>query len=190
MKPMGRPKTSQMKEKILTSVENLITSKGVNDFSLQDVADEMNISKGTLYYHYKAKDQIIVDIIKKHISELDKDYQDWLDRHKNDVITKERFLDVIFYKGVKLFNRAKLHIYIINECIRGNPILKEKYNDLWKNWQNKLKEGISQVFPDVQDKEAFSYMLMLIIDGLTIREVLEDETDLDTRLIKLLEGVK
>ncbi|MFA6624539.1 MAG: TetR/AcrR family transcriptional regulator [Bacilli bacterium] len=186
---MARPKNSQMKEKILVSVEKLITTKGVNDFSLQDVSDDMHISKGTLYYHYKSKDQIIVDIIKKHISELETDYEEWLNRHKEDKITKERFLDVVFYKGVKLFNRAKLHLYIINECLRDTGVLKEKYNSLWKSWQVMLNDGVKQVFPDVEDPEAFSYMLMLIIDGLTVREVLEDETDLDSRLVALLKKV-
>ena len=186
---MARPKNSQMKEKILVSVEKLITTKGVNDFSLQDVSDDMHISKGTLYYHYKSKDQIIVDIIKKHISELETDYEEWLNRHKEDKITKERFLDVVFYKGVKLFNRAKLHLYIINECLRDTGVLKEKYNSLWKSWQVMLNDGVKQVFPDVEDPEAFSYMLMLIIDGLTVREVLEDETDLDSRLVTLLKKV-
>ncbi len=186
---MARPKNSQMKEKILVSVEKLITTKGVNDFSLQDVSDDMHISKGTLYYHYKSKDQIIVDIIKKHISELETDYEEWLNRHKKDKITKERFLDVVFYKGVKLFNRAKLHLYIINECLRDTGVLKEKYNSLWKSWQVMLNDGVKQVFPDVEDPEAFSYMLMLIIDGLTVREVLEDETDLDSRLVALLKKV-
>ena len=162
----------------------------VNNFSLQDIADELEISKGTLYYHYKSKDDLILDVIEKHITELDKDYDDWLNRHKNDQITKERFLEVIFYKGVKLYNRSRMHIYIINECMRSNPNLKETYNSLWHKWQLKLKDGVSQVFTDVEDKEAFSYMLMLIIDGLTVREVLGTDENIDSRVINILKACK
>lgn len=184
---MGRPKTSLMKEKIISAVEDLISTRGVNSFSLQDIADELYISKGTLYYHYKTKDEILLAIMDRHIAELEDEYEDWLVRHKDDVISKERFLNVIFYKGVKLFNRAKIHIYIINECVRDNDELKKTYNNLWKTWQSKLQEGVAQVFKDEEDKEALSYMLMLIIDGLTVREVLEDNSDLDDRLVKLIE---
>jgi AcrR family transcriptional regulator len=177
-------------EKIIKAVECLIAEKGVNDFSLKDVAEAMHISKGTLYYHYRTKDELILDLMEKHIKELEGDYDAWLERHKNDLITKERFLDVIFYKGVKLFNKAKIHIYLINECMRGNPSLKEKYNGLWHEWQLKLQTGLSQVFPDVKDQKTFAYMLMLIIDGLTVQEVLEAPNVNEQDLIKLIENMK
>lgn len=180
---MSRPKSSDKKGKILICVEDMIAERGVNSFSLGDIAKKMKISKGTLYYYYQAKDDIILDIIEKHINELEGDYSSWLIRHKNDTISKQRFLEVIFYKGVKLFNRAKLHIYIINECLRDNPTLKEKYNTLWNEWKKRLEQGISQVFPDIEDKKTFSYILMLIIDGLTIREVLENHSEEEQNIV-------
>jgi AcrR family transcriptional regulator len=183
-------KSKTPNDKIISAVENLIAEKGVNDFSLKDVAEAMHISKGTLYYHYASKDELILDLMEKHIRELEEDYDAWLARHKNDIITKERFLDVIFYKGVKLFNKAKIHVYLINECMRGNPSLKEKYNSLWKEWQDKLQDGLKQVFPDVQDGKTFAYMLMLIIDGLTIQEVLEAKPENDQKLISAIENMK
>lgn len=183
---MSRPKMSDKKEKILICVEDMIAERGVNSFSLGDIAKKMKISKGTLYYYYQAKDDIILDIIEKHINELEGDYTSWLMRHKDDTISKERFLEVIFYKGVKLFNRAKLHIYIINECLRDNPSLKEKYNTLWNQWRKRLEQGISQVFPEVEDKETFSYLLMLIIDGLTVREALEDHAKDEKNIVEYI----
>jgi AcrR family transcriptional regulator len=33
---------------------------------------EMGISKGTLYYHYPTKDDLILDIMEKHMDELSK----------------------------------------------------------------------------------------------------------------------
>jgi AcrR family transcriptional regulator len=174
------------KEDIITAVEKLIATRGVNDFSLKDIADELHISKGTLYYHYQSKDDLVLDIIKKHMSELDKEYLDWLSRHKGDIITKERFLNVIFYKGVRLFNKAKIHLYIINECLKENPSLKTEYTKMWKSWQDQLKLGLEQVFPECPDKDAYAYLLMLIIDGLTIQVVLESSPVLDERLVPLV----
>lgn len=183
---MSRPKTSEMKNKILSSVEILISENGVNDISLADIASACNISKGTLYYHYASKDDIIFDIIVKHIKGLEDEYLSWLNRHKDD-LTPDRFLKVVFYKGVKLFNRAKMHIFLINECLRGNQKLTDKFVELWKHWQETLKLGLVNVFPNCQDVETLSYMIMLIIDGLVIQEVLHsNNNDNGEQLVKMV----
>lgn len=156
----------------ISAAEKLITEKGANDFSLADLAKEVGVSKGTLYYHYPTKDELILDIMEKHMDELSKDYVEWLERHQAEGITPERFLDVIFYKGVKLFNKARMHIYLINECMRGNESLRKRYQELWETWQSKLEDGLALAYPNMKDRKAFAYMLMLIIDGLTVQEAL------------------
>lgn len=187
---MARPKSSTKKKEIIKSVEKLITNKGVNEISLQDIASECGISKGTLYYHYASKEAIILDIIVKHMQELEDDYIDWFERHKIEKdISPERFLDVIFYKGVKLFNRAKMHIFIINECVKNNNKLLEKYNELWNKWKEDLTFGISKVFPSMINTSNYADLLMLIIDGLVVREVMQRKDISQEKLVELVKSL-
>ena len=187
---MARPKSSTKKKEIIKSVEKLITNKGVNEISLQDIASECGISKGTLYYHYASKEAIILDIIVKHMQELEDDYIDWFERHKIEKdISPERFLDVIFYKGVKLFNRAKMHIFIINECVKNNNKLLEKYNELWNKWKGDLTFGISKVFPSMINPSNYADLLMLIIDGLVVREVMQRKDISQEKLVELVKSL-
>lgn len=172
------------KEKILDTVENLISKHNVNSFSIKDIADELKISKGTIFYYYKSKDEIILDIMNKHFNELSNDYYAWLNKHKDEILSKERFIEVIFYKGVELFNKAKIHIYLINECASGKPHLKEQYISLWESWREKLEIGIKQVFKDNVDEKIMSYLLMVIIDGLTIQQVLNPRKELNQKIVK------
>ena len=160
------------KKKFIDATEKLILEKGANDFSLADLAKAMGISKGTLYYHYPTKDDLILDIIEEHMGQLSADYVNWFERHKNDSISEERFLDVVFYKGVKLFNRARMQIYMVNECMRGNEALRQRYVELWKSWEKKLLEGLKHVYPDKADKEGLAYIIMLILDGMVMEEAL------------------
>ena len=187
---MARPKSSTKKKEIIKSVEKLIANKGVNEISLQDIASECGISKGTLYYHYASKEAIILDIIIKHMQELEDDYIDWFERHKIEKdISPERFLDVIFYKGVKLFNRAKMHIFIINECVKNNNKLLEKYNELWNKWKGDLTFGISKVFPSMINPSNYADLLMLIIDGLVVREVMQRKDISQEKLVELVKSL-
>ena len=48
----GTKQNHNMKEKILLTSIDLMTKNGINNTSLADIAREVNISKGTLYYHY------------------------------------------------------------------------------------------------------------------------------------------
>lgn len=181
---MAKRRGDMDKNAFISAAEKLITEQGANDFSLADLSKGMGISKGTLYYHYPTKDDLILDIMEKHMNELSKDYVEWLARHKDDKISKQRFLDVIFYKGVKLFNKSRMHIYLINECMRGNESLRKRYTELWDSWQNKLEEGLATAFPDEQDRQAYAYLLMLIIDGLTVQEALDNSDNALNERIK------
>ena len=184
-------RSNEMRERILSSVEELIATRGVNNFSLRDICDYLYISTGSLYYHFKTKDEIIIAIINKHFQELEKDYVEWLERHKNDDnLSKGRFIDVVLYKGTELFNRSKIHIYLINECMRENSSLKDKYKDLIESWYQKLLKGVKQVYGNRDDADAIAYILLLIIEGLTVRVVLEDrKPEQEVKMKELLKGL-
>lgn len=181
-------KENEMRERILKAVEELISTRGVNNFSLRDICDYLYISTGSLYYHFKTKDDIIMAILEKHFNELEGDYSEWLLRHKEKGdLTKERFIDVVCYKGTELFNRSKIHIYLINECMRENNKLKERYLEFIESWYQKLLTGVKQVYGDDKDSEAIAYTLFLILEGLSIRVVLNDrKPEVEARMKALL----
>ena len=52
-------KQNNMKETILSAATDLIIKQGVKNTSLADIAKASNISKGTLYYHYSSKNDLI-----------------------------------------------------------------------------------------------------------------------------------
>lgn len=183
---MSKRNSTNTKDLIINVVEDLISTNGINSFTLRDVAKKCPISLGTLYYYYKTKDEIILDLIKRHLSTLNDEYFSWLDRHKND-LSPDRYLDVIFYKGVKLYNRAKIHLFLLNECI-GNKDLLEQYKLMYKKWKENLKIGTKQVFKNIKDAEAFSTLILLIIDGLVIQEVLGFSNEKEITTLKNFVG--
>ncbi|MDY0345287.1 MAG: TetR/AcrR family transcriptional regulator [Bacilli bacterium] len=181
---MARPKGSNSKGRIIAAVEDLIATKGVKNFSLRDVAIKAKLSPGTIFYHYATKDELVFDVISRHIDGLKAEYLLWLERHEND-LKPERFLEVVFHKGVKLFNRAKMHIFLINECLGGNETLRNKFIEKYREWRETLLIGVRKVFANVDDPEAFAYTLMLIIDGLVVQEIIHGEAYDESRLVHI-----
>ena len=185
---MARPKGSNSKGRIIAAVEDLIATKGVKNFSLRDVAIKAKLSPGTIFYHYATKDELVFDVISRHIDGLKAEYLLWLERHEND-LKPERFLEVVFHKSVKLFDRAKMHIFLINECLGGNEILRTKFIEKYREWRSTLLIGVKKVFAHLEDDEAFAYTLMLIIDGLVVQEILHDNGFDENRLVKIMMNV-
>lgn len=182
---MARKLDINTKETILNAVEDLISKTGVNKFSLRDIAKKANISLGTLYYYYKTKDDLIIDLANLYLEAINKEYFDWLKRHKKD-LTQDRFLDVIFNKGANFFNKGKIHLFLLNECIGGNKILQKKFTKLYKTWIDNLKVGIKQVFPKVKEVDVFASVLMMAIDGMIFQELLKLDTNINDVKIKQL----
>ncbi len=51
------------KEEILKITRKLIQEKGLSNTSTNDIADAVGISRGTLYYHFKTKEEIINELV-------------------------------------------------------------------------------------------------------------------------------
>ena len=85
-------KNHNMKEKILLTSIDLMTKNGINNTSLADIAREVNISKGTLYYHYSSKDDIIFDIADNHLNIISEALLDCLKKINFILVQKSLYL--------------------------------------------------------------------------------------------------
>ena len=53
------------KQQILDTAERLFTSKGFEATSVQDILDEMRLSKGSFYHHYATKEDVLRKICER-----------------------------------------------------------------------------------------------------------------------------
>ena len=61
---------SKTKEKILRTALGLFNNEGESQISSVDIASVMGISPGNLYYHYKGKDEIIIELFADFEAEI------------------------------------------------------------------------------------------------------------------------
>ncbi len=63
---MSRPKSSQKHEDILRSANSLFLKHGFNDVSMDKIREKANVSKNTLYSHFKDKNALFKAVILDH----------------------------------------------------------------------------------------------------------------------------
>lgn len=160
-----------MKSHILTVASSLISELGIKETSLKRISQEAGISKGTLYYHYSAKEDIIYDIAEKNLKQITDELIAWVDDADANVLA-ETILKALFENILAAEARAKLHIYLLNDAITANSSLAEKFEKQYDDWRETLVFGINKVLPKKNgDNLALSYLILALLDGLIIQRM-------------------
>lgn len=63
-------KGDETRTKILNVAENLFKSNGYENTTTRDIAESANLNHGNLYYYYKRKDDILIDILRIRLNNL------------------------------------------------------------------------------------------------------------------------
>lgn len=59
-----------MKEKILLTCVQLFEQQGFSETSIQDIVDAQRVTKGTFYYYFTSKEQVLMTIHRMYIDTL------------------------------------------------------------------------------------------------------------------------
>ncbi len=114
---MGKIKEKQQRKKqmLLETAFNLFTSKGINETTIQDIASEAGMAKGTFYLYFKDK----YDLIEKL-------------RSKKAIVLFENAIDFSRQSKYENFTEQLLIIidYIVDELTRDQALLKFIYKNL------------------------------------------------------------
>ena len=66
-----------MREKIITTADDLFYRNGYNHTSFADISEAVGISRGNFYYHFKTKDDILAAVIEYRKAIINDMLQEW-----------------------------------------------------------------------------------------------------------------
>ena len=125
-----------MKTKILKTAFNLIGKKSVKDVSMREIAAACNITKPSLYYYFKDKDDICYTIIKFIIDDQRKKVEKYIEQ---DTSLKDILTD-IFQNAYKAKVKKSLSFFLhVIEYIKGIPALEKKFRALKEENEKTIK---------------------------------------------------
>ena len=74
---MAAPRKEDVRSLIIDSAEDLLTQKTFSEISLSQLAAKAGISKGTLYYHFKNKNDLLFAITDKYLDAQWQELCEW-----------------------------------------------------------------------------------------------------------------
>lgn len=116
---------------IVSAADRLFYEHGFEHTSFADVAEDVGISRGNFYYHFKSKDQILDAVVERRLA----DRQAMLDRWEFEGQSPQRRIESFI--RILLVNEAKIRAY---GCPVGTLFLEMSKLD------HDGKEGARRIF--------------------------------------------
>ena len=169
----ARGKTSGIdnKQKILKSAKKIFQKKGGQHTSLADIAKDAGISKGTLYYYYATKSELIFDITQQHMTSITKSLLDAVEE-KAGTTDASQIIFLVYDTIIKAESRTRLHLYLLQEAITGNELLRKRFQAAYTEWRGMIRDGLRKILKRRNDIEVLSHLFLTSITGGMIQQLL------------------
>ena len=168
---MASPRTDDVRKLIMDTTETLLENQKLSELSLATIASTAGVSKGTLYYYYKTKNDILLDIMDAYLKEQFNDLILWTENMNKDT-SLHRMVKYILERDISTV-RMRLHFFydasLGNEDIRKQLLCR--YQEFAAIFTEKIAQRTSQISP-----EYLSWFLLILSDGLFIHQTLGNST--------------
>ncbi len=163
---------------IIDAASKLIADKGVKQTTLAEIAREAGISRGTLFYYYASKNDLIYDILEKHLSDLTDAIFASLPRRRSSTADLASVLQSALTGIIKDENNGRINLYLLQEAIIDNNDLKDRFAVKYQTWRELIAGQIARAFgiSDSRRLAALGTLLLAMIDGLTIQFLLAPQS--------------
>ena len=158
-----------MKNTIKTISINLFYKKGYFATSISDIAREAGIQKSSIYYHYSNKEELLFDILKTTMVDLDEN----LESQIKGVQGAEEKMRAAIQSHVIFHMERQKEVIISDSELRGLTVdnyknIMKMRDDYERKFQSLIKEGIEKgIFADMDFKVA-SYEIITMCTAVSI----------------------
>lgn len=156
------------REIILAAAERLMAQKGIRDSSLAEIAKAAGISRGTLYYHYRSKEELILDIAENHMRTL---------TDKLVVLAESRadmglsaLLERLFREILADDTRSSLHLHIMHEVFEGSEAIRKRMDRSYDEWLSLSESQLRRLGVAPGELKDVSRLVIAAIDGLILQK--------------------
>lgn len=165
------------KEELINSAKECLVYNGLEKFTLRSVAEVAGVTQGTIYYHFKKKEQLLIEVVKdicesswSEISQQNDQFilSQAIESAKSRCSHESFFHKLFFTMIVTSFN---------NENIR------DQLGEIMKFENNALSKNLLNVWPkspiDEVSVETWGILINAIVDGLALQAIVQKDFSVD-----------
>lgn len=164
------------KEQVINATKKLIIDKGYSNFSMKDVAAEMNVSTGLIYHYFENKDDLLLQVLKHSFREPRQRVIDSVEPLPGFFDKMSTYIDNMNEVPV---NNPEFYIIILNYLGQAlyapgiNSILSKFFGNLRLFIDQILDFGQSENIICEQDCEGLSALMIATSMGITFQHIVD-----------------
>lgn len=165
---MAAPRKENIRDIILDTARTLLESRAFSDISLAEISRTAGISKGTLYYHYKTKGEILFDLADLYLQEQWNNFIAWTSNAAKDTSLRR----LIKYVVERSTADAGLRMHLYYEAQMGDEGVRKKLVDRYAQFYSLIRAKIAER-TDLP-AEFLTWLVFLISDGIIVQKVIRN----------------
>lgn len=171
---------NRTKQIIYNSAINVFSNNGYNGATMDEIASNAGISKGTLYYHFKSKEDIFRYIISEGIKKM-KEEVDSAVSNKDEPLEKLR---IVFKTQIMIARANSKFFKAIASKFWGKEIKELRFINLINDYISYIQDFINLAIEAGEIKKGnpmlMSYLFLGMISFSSLYEILEPDADVDS----------
>ncbi len=173
---MAAPRKDNVKELIINATEQLLETQKLSEITFAQIATCAGISKGTLYYHYKSKNDILFDLTDKYIQQQWDDLIAWTENPEKDT-SLHRLVQYVLERDI---SNVGMRLHFFYDAMLGNEEVRCRLMQRYYEFANLISKKIIER-NDQLPAEYITWLILLVGDGLFIHKTLKND-NIDTDL--------
>lgn len=177
---------NKRKDKIIDAAIKVFKEKSVEEATVREIAAMAGVTTGSIYHHYKNKDQLLYDVINHsiHFSHKISKMNESATKNQEEILSE--ITNEIVHRLSKI-DEQKLHILLLSDVISKDSEMKEKYKLNYNNIINKTADMYYLAFGIENEnlKRSLSAILMAALDGIAIQQSLGVLPESQEKFIKV-----
>lgn len=162
------------KQQLLQSAKEIIATQGMEKLTLKAVAEGAHVTQGTVYYHFKTKEQLLLAVVEDFCtsswSELEKDFH----------------IQTALASAKSRCTSDSLYHHLFFQLVANglqNEQIKEKLGEMLVYENNELQRGLEMLWEkspvDGITFESWSIICNALIDGLALQALFSPSFSVD-----------
>lgn len=164
------------KQKIIDATVEVLKEFPVEEVSMRKIAQKASVTTGSIYHHYKNKDELLFDVMKQNLHFTTQLYR--ISEQSETGITKEDLFETVNEQVRSRLNKVeeqKMHIHFFSDVIRRKSSIMKEYQDNYVDIIESTAELFGKTF-DVKNEEykkSVASLLVAAMDGIAMQQALD-----------------
>jgi AcrR family transcriptional regulator len=154
------------RDAIVDTAESLFIGKGFNNTSVDEIVTKLGVAKGTFYYYFKSKEEILDELLNRYLKNIKKIADEIV--LKDELNAPDKIM--LLFKQISKYGESKKNIfdYLHRE---SNAQLHMKYEKksfplLIPSFVNMIEQGVKEGFFNTNYPEEAAFAILGLNDTL------------------------